>query len=153
MAVAAKCPRKANEGCEFSFDDAEHIEDAVAKMRAHFRVEHPTKGFYENRFVEHTESYNCTVDEIITGYLGNDWRNRANAQQIVNSCQSALRYYNDYKPEIVQGLRDLSEENGVAIPDPFDPANAQGNARFDPFVDQLADAIEADIAPRFVDGQ
>lgn len=135
MAVAGKCLR---EGCPFKFDDAEHLQDAVDKCAAHFRLEHPTKAFYENRYKEQLEVLNFTLTEAVANYAGRRWEERLAAgeiesRHITHACRQVCRYPDNYQREVIEGAQALSAEHGHVIDDPWNAANQR--AIEEPFID------------------
>lgn len=155
MAVAARCLRK---GCELAFDDAEFVDDAIAKLRAHFRDEHPTKAFYENRYLEDIEIYNESLDEYIERYVGiPNWRDQnadgRHTRHIQAACQQVIRSgVQHFRQEILDAAEALIAELGgapqpnivpPAAPDPFGAQVARGVVEF--IQDGVIDpAIEGD---------
>ena len=142
MSVSAKCM---NRDCGFHFEDGEHVEDCILKLRAHFRMEHPTKAFYETRYLEDIEMFNMTLDEQVGRHIGvNDWRerigqNRIQPRHIVSACQQIVRHHYYYAPNVTDEAIALAAEMGTPIPDPRDqdaPANPDQE-----IVMQLADEM------------
>lgn len=122
--VRGKCTRR---GCPFVFDDAEHVDDAVDKLRAHWRTEHRTKAFYANRMLESIEIFNYTVDEAVALYAGVDWREklaqrRIESRHITRACASICQYPWQYPEALIREVQALSLEHGVEIQDPFQNA-------------------------------
>lgn len=112
-----KCDRK---DCRFSFDDAEHMEDAITKLRAHYRVEHPTKAFYEDNLLGNTEVLNLTSDEAVTHFTGPRWRERlANGElqerHVIHACTQIVRRHHRYNEAAVQGVIALAAEHGQEL--------------------------------------
>lgn len=127
--VAGKCDRR---DCAFQFDDADHLEDAVTKLEAHYRIEHPRKAFFRNRLLENLEVYNCTSDEAIAAYLGDDWREglqngRYQSRNITHACSQVCRRPFDYQRSVVEEVVALAAEHGLEIQDPWAAAQGNGN--------------------------
>lgn len=144
--VKAKCRRPE---CLFTIDDAEHMEDCLAKMRAHFRLEHPTKVFWEREFLETAEQYNYDLDEAVAMYLGGGWRQGEwNDAQIVHACSRIAQYPDTYNPDLIEAARELSRQHGREIPAPAPPQPMQ-NVVLDPGVMAPANAqvLRAQILP------
>lgn len=119
--VKAKCTRRE---CPFKFDDAEHVDDAVEKLKAHWRTEHRTKAFYTQRMLESVEIYNYTLDEAVALYAGQDWRQmladgRRDSRHIRRACASVCQYPWQYPEELIREVQALSLEHGQEIQDPF----------------------------------
>lgn len=133
MAQKAKCQQL---DCNFAFDDAEHYEDALNKMRAHFRLEHRGKSFREHLFNDHYDSYNQTLDELVARELGVDWRARfpSPAPQVVQTCRLYVRYHRQYPRELLEELRALSAEHGTVLPELDAPEEDNAPSSADPFL-------------------
>ena len=119
--VKGRCPHR---GCNFSFDDAEHNDDAVEKLRAHSRTQHSSKAFYAQRAAETVQSYNLSLDEVIEVYAGQDWRERlANGsitqRRVTQACATVCQYPWTYSEDLIREVQALSLEHGVEIQDPF----------------------------------
>lgn len=151
MNIHGTCTR---EGCDFHFEDAEHCEDAVAKLRAHYRMDHPTKAFYETHHLENIEQYNMTFDEQVGRHTGvPDWRERIDGERgiarrhVVSACQAITRHHRYYQPAVVDEALALAAEYGTPIPDPRNE-NADAPAAPDQVLAyQLAQDMLAEMPP------
>lgn len=120
MAVALPCHLH---NCRHIVTDAQHYEDALEKLRAHFRMEHPTKALNEHRLGQDFDSYNLTLDEFFDTYHpGIQWRQPGTLtdRQITEVCRRVRRSARVFNPEVVQEAITISAQHGQVL-DPFDP--------------------------------
>lgn len=152
--MVTKCFRR---GCNFR-EEADHMDDAIYRLRQHFRAIHPTKVFYESDYSANLEGYNLTVEEIFEGSniaRGDaaapeyDWRH-IRAQ--VHTWRRNQERGNDYlDPAVLDEVERRVNEWFANQPAPA--AEAGGAAPANPFAGNnvLVDAVRAapmwDVAP------
>lgn len=100
--------------------DAEHWEDALEKLRSHFRLEHPTKVFPRGLIEQDYDRYNQTLEEYFEAYYPGQPINTLPPARITEVCRRMRRSAGAYNPALVQVAVVLAGQHGMQL-DPYDP--------------------------------
>lgn len=117
-------------GCEEHITDAAHVDDCVTKLREHYRMVHPAKGFFLDNQIENIARFNQPLEEILLNQYGPNWNSAGNVGEVIYFISRYLLRDNNrdsYAPSTIataeKFLEDHREEanagndgNGGAVP-------------------------------------